>query len=156
MSNLTSRERRFCRLVAAGESKAQAVRIAYNRKRGSAATVAVDGNRISKRPKVIAEIQRLRGEAEKDCLMTLHRRLEILGSIAENKLAKHTDRIRAVDVYSRISGDQAPERVDVSTPPGQPMEVREVLPVGMRMTVAQRLAAIKARRLANTAASATP
>lgn len=145
MSKPTAKALRFARLVASGESQAQALRIAYNRT-GKPRTIALDACRLAARPEIKAEIERLRGRSEVKILLTLNDRLAILAEIAQDTRAKKNERTRAIDVYSRISGDQAPSRVDLSSPPGQPLQVQEVAPAGLRASPADKIKSLLKRR----------
>jgi hypothetical protein len=146
---LTSKALRFCDLVASGHSQAGAFRIAYKHPKMSADDAAERGWRITQQPGVKERIDELRKQSAAKTLLTLNDRLEILAEIAQSKTSKPSDKARAIEVYSRISGDQAPDRHEHTGPNGEPIAVAGTLLVG-RLSRREKLEAIKARRAAVT------
>lgn len=134
----------FARLVASGSANAVAYRAVYNPKLANQ-TAAERGCRLAKHPAVAAEMARLREKSERKKLLTLNDRLEILADISRDPKARPHEKARAIEVYSKISGDQAPDRHEISGPNGAPIPVAgEVVVLSRR----DKLAAIKGRRAA--------
>lgn len=144
---LTSKALRFCDLVASGHSQAGAYRIAYKHPKLSAEDAAEKGWRVTQQIGVKDRIEHLRSESKAKTLLTLNDRLEILAEIAQAKTSKPSDKARAIEVYSRISGDQAPDRHEHTGPNGEPIAVAGTVLVG-RLSRREKLEAIKARRTA--------
>lgn len=142
---LTSKALRFCDLVASGHSQAGAYRIAYKHPKMSAEDAAEKGWRVTQQIGVKDRIEALRSESKAKTLLTLNDRLEILAEIAQAKTSKPSDKARAIEVYSRISGDQAPDRHEHTGPNGEPIAVAGTVLIG-RLSRREKLEAIKARR----------
>lgn len=142
---LTSKALRFCDLVASGHSQAGAYRIAYKHPKMSAEDAAEKGWRVTQQIGVKERIEQLRSESKAKTLLTLNDRLEILADIAQAKTSKPSDKARAIEVYSRISGDQAPDRHEHTGPNGEPIAVAGTVLIG-RLSRREKLEAIKARR----------
>lgn len=139
--SLTAKEERFCQLLVGGTVSAQAWRQAYHKPNSTAHNAAVWGSRLTRRPEVAARIADLRGRQEKKVLLTLNDRLGILANIAQSKTVRPADKTRAIDVYSKLAGDHAPERVELSGPNGAPMQTETVAPLSIRDRAAQLMAA---------------
>lgn len=141
----TGRQEALIRHIIAGKSNAAAYRLAYNPK--LAQREATDRAwRTLKLPWVRDRLEQLKAEATRKPLLSLNDRLAILAEIAQDKKSKQVDRTRAIDVYSKISGDQAPERHEHSGPAGTPIAVAAAVTVH-RVPVAQRIAALRAAKL---------
>lgn len=153
---LTPQQEGFTRLVAAGSSYAEAYRKIYSAKVKPQAA-AERGLRVARRPLVAAELQRLREKAERKVLLTLNDRLEILADIAQDGKARPHEKARAIEVYSKISGDQAPERHEVTGAGGGPIPVAATAAVSVtRIPVRERMALMRAARAAAAQPEAKP
>lgn len=141
------RQLRYCDLVASGYSQAQAWKIAYKHPKASNEDASEHGWRVSQSPGIRERIEELRKQSGVKVLLTLNDRLAILAEIAQNKSSKPTDKARAIEVYSRISGDQAPDRHEHTGPNGQPIPVSATALVGP-LSRREKLAMIRERRLA--------
>lgn len=139
---MTARQLRFAQIIASGETNAHAYRTVY-KPNANDKTAAQCGCRMAKHPSVVAEIARMRGKSEAKKLLTLNDRLGILANIAQARTASKTERIRAIEVYSKISGDQAPERHEVSGPGGTPIQ-EEV--THRKLTVREKIERLEAAR----------
>lgn len=155
---LTNRQRRFVELVISGSTNGEAYRRAYKKPKILNEDAKEHGYRVANRPAVKSELDRLRGLSDRKKLLTLNDRLEILADIAQDTAALRNDRTRAIDVYSKIAGDNAPQRIDVSVAgkDGSPIQIATTAAV-MRVGVRERMAAMRAARLlAEQAALAQP
>lgn len=147
---LTSKAMRFCDLVASGHSQAGAFRIAYKHAKMSPEDAADRGWRITQQAGVKERIEELRKQSTGKTLLTLNDRLEILARDAQSggvTAAEKNARARSIEVYSKISGDQAPDRHEHTGPNGEPIAVAGTVLVG-RLSRREKLDAIKARRSA--------
>ncbi len=154
---LTAKQSAFARLVASGTSQADAYRQAYQPK-ATDRTAAENGSKTAKRPAVVAEIARLRGQSEVKAILTLNDRLRILAKDAQTGGDTHADknaRARSIEVYSKISGDQAPERHEVTGKDGGPIPVAAAVAT-RTMSRREKVEAIKAQRAAVRASETTP
>ena len=142
---LNFRAARFAELRVAGHTQAAAYRIAYNHPKMALDEAAEQGWRVENRRGVKERIADLRGKSRAKTLLTLNERLEVLAAIAQDPLAKQADKIRAIEAYSRIGGDQAPERHEISGVDGAPIAVAGTVFVG-QTTVRERVEMLKAAR----------
>lgn len=144
-SFLTPRARKLCNLIVSGTPNSNAYRIAYRQPKLLSDDASERAWVIMNRPAAKAYINQLRGESKRKTLLTLNDRLEILAEIAQDGSANKSDRTRAIDVYSKISGDHAPERHEhtVSAPGGGPIE--QVI-VTRAMSPREKLQHMKAAR----------
>ena len=78
-------------------------------------------------------------------LLSFNQRLAILAGIAKSKVTKQGDRVRAVEVYSKLAGDQPPEREELTVKNAQ----GEAFTVTARgPTKLEKIAALAAQRKA--------
>lgn len=144
-----AKEELFARAVANGASQVEAFRQFWQKDELTNQVAAHRAHHIAKRPQVVARIAQIRKAATKVVLLSLTNRLGILSEIANDKKgAKKADRIRAVEVYTKISGDAAPERLELSGPEGEAIQVDSTL---VNLTVEEKVAMIKAATAARTA-----
>ena len=119
---LTPRQSRFVELVVSGASNAHAYRCAYRKPVGllSNRDAANGAYRVAKAPAVKAHLAEIQSRSQRAELLTINERLSLLAGIARDRHSKPMDRIRAIDVYTRIAGDGAPGRVETCGPVGAP------------------------------------
>ena len=121
---LSTKHLKFCDAIAAGCSQAEAYRRVFRpAKRRTIQDITTAAWRIASNPLVKARISELLGKSEIKTLLTINQRLGILAGIAQGRMSKAADRIRSVEVYSKIAGDQAPERLEITNPAGQTFNV---------------------------------
>ena len=123
---------------------------AYSKPRWNARQAADGAKDKISRPGVREYIASLRQRSEARTLLTLNDRLELLAQSARFKPKNAADRnaqARVIEVYSKISGDQAPERTEtiIKGDPTAPVEV-QVTRVTRAQKAAQMLASIKAAK----------
>jgi len=128
--SLKSKEEYWCRMVLSGKSQSEAYRIAYNHPNAASAKSANQGNKIAKRPHIIAFLEQGKRNENIKAYLTRSDRLRILAEIAQNAKCSPRDRIRAIEAYGKLAGDCAPTRDDrsghVQFPPKFPeLSVRE-------------------------------
>lgn len=114
-SRAVPNERQFelARLIVAGRPIGEAYAEVYKPTSTNANTIAKHATARSSTPAVLEAIARLRRKAERYVLLSLNDRLKTLSVMIQDEDLKTTDRIYATATYSRISGDQAPERHQV-------------------------------------------
>jgi hypothetical protein len=143
---LNPRQLRFCELVVQGHSYAAAYRIAYLKPKLSPEVAGEHGWRVTQRRGVKERIEVLRKQSKAKTLLTLNDRLEILAGIAQDPQASRGEKVRAVEAYSKISGDQAPEAHTLSNPDGSPIIPANLgIPIE-RVPVEKRIEMIRAAR----------
>jgi len=96
----------------AGHNQKESLRRAIPKNRLSPHALDVEAHKLEKHPKVRAYIDAALAEERGDMLLTRHVKRQILGGIARDKKAPHTARIQAVQVDNRMSGDDAPIRIE--------------------------------------------
>jgi phage terminase small subunit len=123
MAAMTRLMQRFCaaklRLGDRRGSGVEAARAAGYQ--GAESSLKVTASRLMKDPRVRAELARLRNEAKtlpaaslkrrekpraiKVAVLNLARKLHLLAKLAEDQTAKDSDRIRAIELASKLDGD---------------------------------------------------
>jgi hypothetical protein len=104
----TARQLAFARRLVEGKTQSEAYRELYQPK-AIDRTAAECGSKVARNPKVKAEVARLRALGNVKTILSLNDRLGLLAKIAQTA-PRQSDSVRAIEVYSKISGDQAPER----------------------------------------------
>lgn len=144
---LSPRSRRFVECVVAGASYVDANRSAYRpTRRLSPQRIAERATRVAHSQQVAAKLAELQSKSDRILLLTLNERFSILAWIATSPLAKNADKIRAIEVYTRISGDQAPDRHEISGAGGATLAVATAPPLVRRLPLAERVASLRAAR----------
>ena len=105
---LTNRQAFFVRLVADGKSHTEAYRVAYCKPNLKAPAAAHGAYRIANQPNVRARIDAIHVDLPGP-LMTLQQRLEFIVGIILSSHSTRYERLRAVELYTKIAGDGAPE-----------------------------------------------
>lgn len=151
---LTPRQIEFIKLLMSGAAQGTAYKKAYKRPKILDEDAWERGYRIANGAAVKAELDRLRGLTAAKTILSLNDRLEILARDAQtggSTPSEKNARARSIEVYSKISGDQAPERHEVSGPGGAPMAVAATTQIVnvAKVPIRERMALMReARRLA--------
>lgn len=156
---VSARQAEFARLIVAGKLQRDAYIEAYHPKTKRLQSISQRAHRVSVLPIVQREILRLRMNAERAVLLTLNDRLKRLSQIILDPEAKPGDVTTAISVYSRISGDQAPERQEHTGKDGAPLpstvvQVIQPAPVVRPLSGRERLAEMRRARAIREAAKA--
>jgi hypothetical protein len=154
---LTGREILFAQCVARGDSNADAYRKSFLPKTEVVESIARMAHVVSVRARVIREIARLRRRSEAKTILSMNDRLAILATDAQRKGASpaHINaRARVIEVYSKISGDQAPERHEITGAAGGPVET--VSTVVRRLSAGDRIEEMRLARLRRQAPATEP
>lgn len=152
--SLTPKQELFARLVAEGKGLSEAYRIAYNTK-GTPGAIKSDAYRTIILPHVEAKIAELKAKADERMFLTRSRKRHILYEIAETKRNKATDRIKAIEVDNRMSGDDAAIKIEgditLLSALGQLKQVEPVIELETRVTPEpQRLAVVTDKAMETT------
>ncbi len=108
----TPKQRTFVNAIVDGVGPSEAYRQAYNTNARDSA-LSSKAAKCQKSPCVIAYHAALVAQMERRRLLTRDRKREHLSAIAENDKAKASDRIRAIEVDNTMTGDNAPQKVEV-------------------------------------------
>lgn len=153
---LNPRQIKFCQLIAAGASHSTAYRSAYKKPRIKARAAADSAKEVLIGRGVREYIDALRAKAEGKTILSLNDRLALLAKSAQRPVKSAADvnaQARVIEVYSRISGDQAPERQDITVKGDATAPLQMVSrPATKAEKVAALIAAGRARKAAATAA----
>lgn len=110
---MTKRQIEFADLVLEGEHcNTECYRMVYDTK-ARAQVCAVKAYQLLQRPLVKAYIAEAREAMKKTKFLTRERKREILDEIADTNNSKAADRIKAIEVDNRMTGDDAPQKVEV-------------------------------------------
>lgn len=148
-------KRRFAELVAGGRSQADAYREAYGRPNVSARDAAERGSRCAADPRVKEFLASVRAASAAGALLTINERLKLLADNARipgRSAAARNAQARAIEVYNKTAGDQAPERQEHLIK-GDPAAPLTNVP-GVNYTKADKIAALLKRRKDREAAAA--
>lgn len=141
------REEIFCILVDQGIPAADAFRRAYVHPDWTAASCAHQAHKMMRRPCVVARLAELKqarlGKSERGTLLSLNDRLLIASRIAKSKDSGPLVKLRALEVYTKLAGDAAPDRLELTGPEGQPVQVESTV---TNLTVEEKVARIRAAR----------
>lgn len=147
----TARQLAFASLIVQGKSQSDAYRAIYA-PNATDRTAAENGSKMGRKPTVKAEIERLKARSERKTILSLNDRLGILARDAQTTGERPADinaRARVIEVYSKISGDQAPERVEHSGKDGAPIQ-QEVAVSGvvqvLRLSVRDKMRLLREAR----------
>jgi phage terminase small subunit len=110
---MTAKEHAFALRILAGDPPSKAYLNAGYSGDTNANVIAVAANRILNRPHVQELVTTGRQAKLDKALLTRDEKRKILRDIAKGKAAKMGDRIRAVQVDNEMTGDNAPQQVNV-------------------------------------------
>lgn len=102
---LTANQEQFCQNIIQGMSQADAYRLAYPNCRASDETVWVKASQLAAQDKVKIRLAELRESLAKPSIMTAQERLEWLTKVINNDEQSMTDRLRAVDIANKMTGE---------------------------------------------------
>ena len=140
---------KFIDLIASGFSQADAYRRVFQpHTKRSALSIAVSASHIAANPLIRERLAELRGQSQRSTLLSLDQRLSILAGIARSTVTKQTDRIRSIEVYTKIAGDSAPERQELTGKDGAPL-VPAPTPVSVALSLDERIALLQAAKKAS-------
>lgn len=115
---INSRQLKFASLIAKGKSKSEAYKIAYDKADASPGRLATLATDAAKRGPVAEFLAEKFEEANEKVDFTVTKRLEILAEIAQRRSFDprvNLVAIKAIEVYSKLAGDAAPDRSEIKT-----------------------------------------
>lgn len=110
---LTKRQEGFAQDVADGMKPAHAYRNNYTVSGCNANTVSHQAAKMQRHPKVAARIKELKDVTAAVRALSRERKRALLEQFAEDAKAKKGDRISAIKVDNEMTGDNAPQQVQV-------------------------------------------
>lgn len=113
IDGLTQKQRAFANYIAEGLNGTEAYRKAYPDTVACDKTCATHACREKKKPHVAAYIASLVAKQEQARFLTRERKREILAQLAEKKACRPGERIKAIEVDNTMTGDNAPQQVQV-------------------------------------------
>lgn len=143
---LNPKQAEFARLYVSGKTQSEAYLVAYGPTDAKETSIAALAAKVANRPATQKEIARIRARSDRHVLLSLNDRLKILGGIILDPDAKKTDVISAAAVYSRISGDQAPDRHEVTGKDGAPLQIQAQVAMVRRLSPRERLEEMRRAR----------
>lgn len=110
---MTPKQEAFSQAVADGMDNSSAYRHAYNVRTTNNNTIAKKAWKIAHTPVVFARVEALKKEVSDGRLLQRVGKRVILCEIAEDKEQQAQNRIKAIEVDNRMTGDDAPQKVEV-------------------------------------------
>lgn len=101
---LTAKQEEFVQNIIQGMSQADAYRSAYSTKNMSDKTIWENASRLMADSKVKARVAELRGQLDKETIMSAQERLEWLTDLV-NGGAMVQDKLRAIDIMNKMTGE---------------------------------------------------
>lgn len=116
MDELTDKQREWCRLVAAGVSKADAYRKAYGRKEMGAEAASKAAYRLSRNEGVLRYLDELRTRADDSAVLDREERMRMLSrcAVKAEEATRFNEVARLVGELNKMDGAYAPEKVELS------------------------------------------
>jgi phage terminase small subunit len=111
--HLTPKQRAFAQNIADGMEQSAAFRAAYGCPNSSPRTIKVNASRMRANPKVAAFVAELQAKQDRVRFLTRERKREKLAAIVEDEKAVKRDVIKAIEVDNVMTGDNAPQQVQV-------------------------------------------
>jgi phage terminase small subunit len=102
---LTAKQEKFVQNIIQGMSQADAYRSAYPNQRMSDKSVWETASKLMTNPKVISRLNELRDKLASESIMSAQERMEWLTQIIKDKDEGTNDKLKAVDILNRMSGE---------------------------------------------------
>lgn len=102
---LTAKQEKFVQNILEGMSQADAYRAAYPNQRMSDKTVWETASKLMGNPKVITRLKELRDKLASESIMTAQERMEWLTRLVKVKDEKTSNKLNAIDIMNRMSGE---------------------------------------------------
>ena len=145
-TELLPRQARFVALVAKGWSHTKAYRHAYNQFKKTNEDAGEKAWRITKHPLVFAALDELKRRSQAKSLLSINERLKICAECSQDKNATWGERMSGVQTYTKIAGDQSPERQEISGPNGGPIAVADTSMPATRLSVKAKVGVFRQKR----------
>lgn len=111
---LNPRHEHFARLIVDGRKQAVAYCEAFDRKRSK--NVTSSASALARKDDVKRRINELRNAAELIVQWNLADRMRAIKAIHDKRSAKNSDKLKAIELYTKMAGDGAAEKLDVNFP----------------------------------------
>jgi phage terminase small subunit len=102
---LTPKQEIFVQNIVKGMTQADAYRSAYSAKRMSDKTIHEAASRLMADSKISARVNELRGQIDKDTIMSAQKRLEWLTEAINDKDISINDKLKAIDIMNKMQGE---------------------------------------------------
>lgn len=102
---LTPKQEKFVQGIIEGKSQADAYRSAYSTKNMSDNAIYVEASLLMDDPKIAQRLTELRSQVMKSTIMSAQERMEWLTDLIKNKEEGTTDRLRAIDIINKMTGE---------------------------------------------------
>ncbi len=102
---LTPKQEAFVQNIIQGMSQADAYRSAYSTKNMSDKTIHEAASRLMADSKISARVTELRGQLDKETIMSAQERLEWLTGVIQSEKESTTDKLKAIDLMNKMSGE---------------------------------------------------
>ncbi len=123
---LTPEATEFVRLYISTGAGADSYRTAYNRPELETQEASNRAFRLLRQAPVKRLVKEAQRATTKKLVISLNERLGLLAEIAQDRKARNSDRIRAVEVYGKTAGDEAPQKIELTGADGGPMVTASV------------------------------
>ena len=110
---MTSKQRLFAQGILDGMSKTDAYKKAYDTSRWTSRQITNEAHRASLHPLIMAYIKAERSRLDESALLTRIEKRQILAKTARSIRSKPMEKIKAVEVDNVMTGDNAPQKVEV-------------------------------------------
>lgn len=104
-TKLTTKQMRYCQLRAEGKSQRQAYKGAGYSDRQKETTIDANSCNLEKIEKIRDKIRELQEKADRGCILTTEQRKQALTDIYLDTNKADKDRLKALDLLNRMSGD---------------------------------------------------
>ncbi len=102
---LTEKQEMFARYIVEGMNQSEAFRMAYPNNKSSEKTIWERASVLANTPKVKERIAELRDRLADATIKTAQERLMWLSNLIDNKTVHSTDKLRAVDIMNKMTGE---------------------------------------------------
>lgn len=102
---LTAKQEKFVQNIIQGMSQADAYRSAYPNQKMSDKSVWETASKLMTNPKVVSRLNELRDKLASESIMSAQERMEWLTQIIKDKDEGTNDKLKAVDILNRMSGE---------------------------------------------------
>lgn len=113
---LTIKQEKFVQNIMLGMSQADAYRASYNAKNMGDNAIYREASLLMENPKVSQRLKELRDQLANESIMSAQKRMEWLTSIVNATGESTGDRLKAVDILNKMSGEYVQKvQADVDT-----------------------------------------
>lgn len=110
--SITAKERAFAERILAGDSPSAAY-ISAGYAKSNSNVMAVAAHKIGHRPEVLAYVDAGRARLASRSVLTRERKLERLAELVQDGKRVSRDGLKALEIHNLMTGDNAPQQVNV-------------------------------------------